>query len=334
MNLLHLALYVTIFVLTLSLSYLALAHWLPAPGRQRLATLVSHPNPPSSAGLPGWVQRFLAPWSAGWREAVTPVLMRLSHWARPQAEGASGDAFASSAIRLQLLQAGFRDATALPVFYGLKAALTFLLPTLAWLAWWTWRSSGPLSNPIMNPLTLALLAASAGYYLPDMALKRLVLHRQNALFQGFPDALDLMRVCVQAGLGLDAAIERVGHEMHVSSPAISQEFALTGLELRAGSSRAAALEHLSLRVGLRDIEALVSMLTQADRFGTSVSESLQVYADALRTQRRLRAEEAAAKLPVKLLIPLVFCIFPALLTVLLGPIAIRFQQHFFTQLPT
>ena len=133
---------------------------------------------------------------------------------------------------------------------------------------------------------------------------------------------------MQAGLGLDAAIERVGREMRHARPVLSQEFALTGLALRAGASRADALRNLSQRVGLKEIDALVAMLIQADRFGTSVSESLTVHAEALRIQRRLKAEEAAAKLPVKLLIPLVFCVFPSLLTVLLGPVAVTLARDF------
>jgi len=155
-----------------------------------------------------------------------------------------------------------------------------------------------------------------------------VKRRQLALLHAFPDALDLLRVCVQAGLGLDAAIERVGREIRQAWPELSDELALTGMALRAGSSRAEALRNLSVRIGLKDIDALVSMLIQADRFGTSVSESLQVHSDALRTQRRLRAEEAAAKLPVKLLIPLIFCVFPSLLTVLLGPVAVTLSRQF------
>jgi tight adherence protein C len=137
----------------------------------------------------------------------------------------------------------------------------------------------------------------------------------------------LLRVCVQAGLGLDAAMERVGREIRHARPELSEEFALTGMALRAGSSRAEALRNLSVRIGLKDIEALVSMLIQADRFGTSVSESLQVHSDAMRTQRRLQAEEAAAKLPVKLLIPLIFCVFPSLLTVLLGPVVVTLARQ-------
>jgi tight adherence protein C len=180
----------------------------------------------------------------------------------------------------------------------------------------------------MLRLALVVAAAALGYYLPDTVLRLRIQRRQLELLHAFPDALDLLRLCVQAGLGLDAAIERVGREMRHARPILSEEFALTGLALRAGSSRAEALRNLSQRVGLKDIDALVSMLIQADRFGTSVSESLAVHADALRIQRRLRAEEAAAKLPVKLLIPLIFCVFPSLLTVLLGPVVVTLARQF------
>jgi len=171
-----------------------------------------------------------------------------------------------------------------------------------------------------------LIAASFGYYLPNGILARLVSSRQSELFLVFPDALDLLRVCVEAGLGLDAAVERVGREMQIESKALAQEFSLLGLELRAGATRTNAMRNLALRIGLEDIDGLVSMLIQADRFGTSISESLKMHSESLRTKRRLVAEEDAAKLPVKILMPLIFCVFPALLTVLLGPAVINIIQ--------
>lgn len=194
---------------------------------------------------------------------------------------------------------------------------------LASIAWMWGLHTGSL------PWWSAMLAAAlVGYAAPDLLLRWRLARRQQALFRAFPDALDLLRVCVQAGLGLDAAIDRVGREMRLVSPLLSGEWQLTGLELRAGASRSQALRHLAERVGLPEVDALVTMLIQADRFGTRMSEALQVHADALRTQRRLRAEEAAAQLPVKLLIPLVFCIFPALLAVMLGPVGISLYRHF------
>jgi tight adherence protein C len=213
---------------------------------------------------------------------------------------------------------------ALQIYFISKTLLTVLLPTLAWSVL---NAQGWPTNPMLR-MALVVAAAAVGYYLPDAVLRLRIQRRQLELLHAFPDALDLLRLCVQAGLGLDAAIERVGREMRHARPILSEEFALTGLALRAGSSRAEALRNLSQRVGLKDIDALVSMLIQADRFGTSVSESLAVYADALRIQRRLRAEEAAAKLPVKLLIPLIFCVFPSLLTVLLGPVVVTLARQF------
>ena len=151
---------------------------------------------------------------------------------------------------------------------------------------------------------------------------------KKRLFNAFPDALDLMRVCVQAGFGLDAPLERLGREISLSCPELSNGFGLTGLELRAGASRSEALRHLAVRVGLKAVDALVNMLIKAYRYGTSISESLQVHAEALRTKRRLAADEATAKLPVKLFIPLVLWVFPALLTVLPGPAVLSIMLNF------
>ena len=180
--------------------------------------------------------------------------------------------------------------------------------------------------------TLLLIASALGYYLPNAVLSHLVKKRQSELFKAFPDALDLLRLCVEAGLGLDAAVERVGREIQIESEALAQEFSLLGLELRAGAIRADAMRNLALRIGLQDITALVSMLIQADRFGTSVAESLKVHSESLRIKRRLIAEETAAQLPVKILLPLIFCVFPALLTVLLGPAIINVSQVLLPQL--
>jgi len=230
----------------------------------------------------------------------------------------------NSPLGLKMVRAGWRARHALWVYGGAKTTLVLALPAvLASVGWMLGLRTYSL------PWWSAMLAASStGYLLPDMVLRWQLARRQLALFQAFPDALDLLRVCVQAGLGLDAAIERVGREMRLASPVLSEEWRLTGLELRAGASRSLALRHMAERVGLPDIDAMVTMLVQADRFGTRMAEALQVHADALRSQRKLRAEEAAAKLPVKLLIPLVFCIFPALLTVMLGPVGISLYRHF------
>jgi len=175
----------------------------------------------------------------------------------------------------------------------------------------------------MYLLILMLVASAVGFYLPNLILSRIVERRQRALFEALPDALDLMTVCVEAGLGIDAAMMRVTEEIGVRSPDLRDEFALMLLELRAGAAREKALRNLAVRTGVEDIDALATMLIQADRFGTSMGDSLRVYTETLRMKRRLRAEEQAAKIALKLLFPLIFCIFPTLMVVLLGPAIIN-----------
>ena len=300
-----------VFALVLTLSLAVLSRWLPDPGRERLARLIT----PSAAP---------AAQVSAWQQAQAQLLSGLL-WLGPWTSGLSGgDGDTPSTLRLRFGHAGWRSPVALQIYFISKTLLTVLLPTLAWSVL---NAQGWPANTMLR-MALVVAAAAVGYYLPDAVLRLRIQRRQLELLHAFPDALDLLRLCVQAGLGLDAAIERVGREMRHARPILSEEFALTGLALRAGSSRAEALRNLSQRVGLKDIDALVSMLIQADRFGTSVSESLAVHADALRIQRRLRAEEAAAKLPVKLLIPLIFCVFPSLLTVLLGPVVVTLAREF------
>ncbi len=289
----------------------------PDAGAQRLADAMA----PRASLPPRWPDRL--------PKRVLRALAWLSHWslqdapAAPSATEKAPVPSASSGLGLQLVRAGWRSRHALWVYGGAKTVLLLLLPgLLASAGWLLGLHSGSLA------WWAALLAsASLGYLLPDLVLRWQLARRRHALFIAFPDAMDLLRVCVQAGLGLDAALERVGREMRLASPILSEEWRLTGLELRAGASRAQALRHMAERVGLPEIDAMVTMLIQADRFGTRMADALQVHADALRSQRRLKAEETAAKLPVKLLIPLVFCIFPALLTVMLGPVGISLYRH-------
>lgn len=302
-----------VFALVVSISLVLLTRWLPDPGRQRLALITDARHNAAPLAQP-------SPWQLTQNRMLSALL-----WLSPWTAGLSGgDNARSTALRLRFAQAGWRSPLAPQIFFTCKTLITLLLAVLTWLILDAGRwAVGGMARPAM-----VMLAAAMGYYVPDAVLKLRIQHRQLLLMHAFPDAMDLLRLCVQAGLGLDAAIERVGREMRLARPVLSEEFALTGMALRAGASRADALRNLSQRVGLKDIDALVVMLIQADRFGTSVSESLQVYSDALRTQRRLRAEEAAAKLPVKLLIPLIFCVFPSLLTVLLGPVVVTLARDF------
>lgn len=220
-----------------------------------------------------------------------------------------------SQLRIHFMNAGYRSGSAPVLFFVAKTLLTFTFPGL--LILYTVIDGTNLSPHIFLFLLVGL--AALGYFLPNALLARRIAYRKREIFENFPDAIDLITVCVEAGLGLDAALARVGEEMHMKSPILGEELHLLNLELRAGSSRERALRNLALRTGVEEIDTLVAMLVQSDRFGTSVADSLRVHADSLRTKRRLRAEEAAAKIGVKLLFPLIFFIFPSMLLVLLGP---------------
>jgi tight adherence protein C len=159
-----------------------------------------------------------------------------------------------------------------------------------------------------------------------MILARLARRRQHRIRLSVPDALDLLVVSVEAGLGLDQAIQRVGEELAAVHPELSEDMRLINFELRAGKARAEALRNLAARTGVDDLSSLVAVLVQTDKFGTSVAQSLRVHSEVLRTKRRQRAEEAAAKTAVKMVFPLVICIFPAIWIVTLGPAAIKFVQ--------
>jgi tight adherence protein C len=230
-----------------------------------------------------------------------------------------------SQVRAKFLQAGFRDASAQVVYFSAKALLALFFPSFLLLAGFVQFS---FEN---GPMFVLLSSAAFGYYLPNAVLSRLTALRQRELFESFPDALDLIIVCVEAGLSLDAAIARAANEIGLRSDALAEELRLVGLDLRVGSSRERALRNLAARTGLDEIASFVAMMLQADRFGTSIADSLRVHADSLRVRRRQRAEEQAAKIPLKMLFPLIFFIFPALLLVLMGPAMIQIYR---TLLPT
>jgi tight adherence protein C len=221
-------------------------------------------------------------------------------------------------LRLRLVQAGYRREEAITIFFGMRVMFAFGL--------FLFFSTSIIARPNM---TMALAGLGAGYVLPGMALARLAKRRAHKIRLALADALDLLVVSVEAGLGLDAAMSRVGSELAFAYPALSDELKLINLELRAGKPRAEALRNLADRTGVDDLSSLVTMLIQTDKFGTSVAQSLRVYSDTLRTKRRQRAEEAAAKTGVKMVFPLVFCIFPAIWVVTIGPAAIRFMTVLF-----
>ena len=246
----------------------------------------------------------------------TPLIEQIARIAAPLARlSLPEENWEHSAMRKRFMMAGFRHASAPAIFFAGKTTLALLLPALVYLVM---SASGKEQDS--NILLLCLLvAATFGTYLPNLALRHLIERRQTEIFQSFPDALDLMTICVEAGLGVDAALSRVAGEIGLSSPVLSEELTLVTLELRAGGSKEKALRNLAMRTGVEDVDALVSMLIQAERFGTSIAASLRVQSDMLRTKRRMRAEETAAKISLKLLFPLIFFIFPSLLVVLMGP---------------
>jgi tight adherence protein C len=172
-------------------------------------------------------------------------------------------------------------------------------------------------------MLICIVLAIAGFYLPDLILQIKTSHRKDIISKGIPDALDILVVCVEAGMGLDAAMNRVADEIKLNNQPMSEELKLYNLELRAGKTRPDALKNLALRINIEDIKNFATLLIQTDKFGTSIAQALRTYSDTFRTKRYMKAEEVAAKLPVKLMVQLIFCVFPALLVVLMGPAAIR-----------
>jgi len=220
-----------------------------------------------------------------------------------------------SKLQLRLVQAGYRGGEALPVFLGIRVGCGLGAFALC------------MTGLLMKPsLGVALPAMALGYVIPGMVLARKAKKRQHKIRLSLADALDLLVVSVEAGLGLDQAMARVAQELAFAHPDLSSELRLVNLELLAGKARSEALRNLAERTGVDDLSSLVAMLVQTDKFGTSVANSLRVFSDTLRTKRRQRAEEAAAKTGVKMVFPLVVCIFPAIWIVTIGPAAIRFIQ--------
>ena len=254
--------------------------------------------------------------SARWRERLASVIQPLAKLSLPT-EGWEG-----SAIRIAFINAGWRQPSAPTIFFGIKTLLALSFPLIAL----TLSGEGLLASGVSRILFVLISASAVGYYLPNLFLRYKIAHRQRDLFESFPDALDLLIICVESGLGLDQAIAKVATEIEIKSKVLAQELQLVLMELRSGFSRETALRHLALRTGLEEIDLLVAMMVQADRFGTSMGDSLRVHADNLRTKRRQRAEEAAAKIAVKLLMPLIFMIFPTLMLVLVGPAMIQIYR--------
>lgn len=224
-----------------------------------------------------------------------------------------------SHLKKTFLRAGIRNEKAPMTFFGAKVFLGILFPALFSMVKMT--ILGPI--PSIYTMLILFVLAAIGFYLPGVWLRMRVNRRKERMTEGLPEALDMMVVCVEAGMGLDAAINRVGEEIALSNKVVGEEFRLLSLELKVGKQRKDALRSLAMRTDLEDVNSLVTLLIQTERFGTSIGQSLRVHSDSMRVKRQQKAEEIAAKLPVKLLIPLILFIFPSLFVTILGPAVIR-----------
>lgn len=222
---------------------------------------------------------------------------------------------AASANKLhkQLMQAGYRSPSAPAVYRVTQLTLMVLFPMLLLFVYTL------LAKPLNSAMLPALLAFGVGFILPRFVLNRMIANRKLRIAWGLADALDLMVITMEAGLGLNAAMLRVCEELKSVHPDISKEFELANLEIRVGRERSEALRNLADRTGVEDLNSLVGMLIQADRFGTSIARAVRVYSDSLRTRRRQRAEQAAQKAAFKLLLPLGALLFPTMFIIILGP---------------
>lgn len=223
-----------------------------------------------------------------------------------------------SIVKRRLIRAGFRDESAVKFFYGSKVLGPLLLCALALVT--------GVGN--WSPFAVYILSAAFGYLAPDFWLGRRIAKRQKRMLRGLPDVLDLLVICIEAGLGMDQATARTAAELSKAQPELCDEFGIVVLEQRAGRARSECWRNLADRSDLDSLRNLVSMMVQSEQFGTSIAKTLRVHADALRTQRVQAVEELAAKTSTKLVFPLVFFIFPALFLVTLGPAMILMMESF------
>lgn len=243
-----------------------------------------------------------------WQAKVARISAPMAWLSKPK------DGWESSNFRVRFMHAGLRGPGWPIIFFGAKTFLTLAFSGLLLL------SRGMLEPTTTSGALVALLSVAAlGYYLPNLLLMLKIRLRQREIEEALPDAVDLMRVCVEAGLGLDAAMNRAGEEMDLRSHELADELRLVALDLRVGSTRERALQNFALRTGVDDVATFVTILLQSEHFGTNVAESLRTLSDTMREHRKVRAEERAAKIPLKLLFPLVFFIFPSMFVVLLAP---------------
>jgi len=299
----HLIFLALVFLVVAGLVFMGVRLFAPVQVRERLGGVVA-PETPTGAPQQGWVEK------------VAHAAQPFSRLSVPE------EGWERSPLRTRFMNAGWRSASAPSLYFAAKTVLALALPALATLL------VAALSGraPQQGHMALLLIAASIGYYLPNLVLARRATRRCREIFETFPDALDLLTVCVEAGLSLERALAKVAGEIHIKSVTLAQELQLVLMEMRAGFSKEKALRNLALRSGVEDVDTLVAMLIQSERFGTSMGDSLRVHSDNLRSKRSVQAEEAAAKIALKLLFPLIFCIFPTLMLVLIGPAGISIYR--------
>lgn len=246
-----------------------------------------------------------------WTENIIKIAGPFAQLSTPEGE------WDKSPIRVKFFNAGIRNEDASLIYFAAKTLLPLVFGALVFLALRTANQQN------LTLLFYVMVSAMLGCYLPNILLHFKIRARQREIFENFPDAADLMLVCVEAGLGLDAGLTKVAEEIQIKSVALAEELHLTNLEMRAGGTREKSLKNLALRTGVEEIGTFATMLTQADKFGTSIGESLRIFSDDLRHKRQMRAEELAAKVPTKMLFPLVVCVFPSIIMVIMGPAAIQ-----------
>ncbi len=292
-----------VFTIVCALAGLAMALFAPVALRTRLRRFIGKSEPTQLE-------------SNGWVEKVAKVTQPLTKLSIPE------EGWEKSALRTRFMNAGWRNPVAPTLFFASKTALALLGPAIIGVL----VALSIITLAGSKLLFLLLLTATVGYYLPNMILNRIAGRRKREIFESLPDALDLLTVCVEAGLSLERAFVKVAGEIHIKSVILAQELQIVLMEMRAGFSKEKALRNFALRSGVDDVDTLVAMLIQSERFGTSVGDSLRVYSENLRNKRRVLAEECAAKIGLKLLFPLIFCIFPTLLMVLMGPAVIQLTR--------
>ena len=295
-----------VFAVVCGLALLAMALFSPGYMRARLAGFRDKAEPSNALVSDGWIER------------AVKVAEPFSKLSLPP------EGWQQSMLRTRFMNAGWRNPAAPTLYFATKTILALLLPALAALM----LTAVAPTMPVLRFLFMLLGAVAVGYYLPSLVLERVVRRRQREIFETVPDALDLLTVCVEAGLSLERALIKVAGEIHIKSMVLAQELQLVLMEMRAGFTKEKALRNFALRSGVDDVDTLVAMLIQSERFGTSMGTALRVHSDNLRSKRQQLAEEAAAKIALKLLFPLIFFIFPTLLIVLVGPAGIQVSSTF------